>query len=746
MAKDEIILSRSLAAAKQSALNEELKIGAAVGAIVEFKWLIMGIMVVAIFLGAIVAYVRAPLYRADALVQVDEKSKSRLSILKDIEPMLADSTSMAAELEILGSRLVLGRAVKALNLDVEAEPRYFPLVGRKIAALHDGLEPQPPLAGLSRFAWGGEELRFDELRVPFEYEDERLRLVAGESGAYSLIDKSGRLLVEGQSGQKIEARGFVVRVARLKARPGTNFNVVKSSEEEAIAKIRRAFSARERNKGSGIIEVALTGLDSRMITVVLTTIVDAYYQQNLERKAAETANQLAFLEQQLPSLKAQVDATESAYNAFQQSRGTVDLAKETEGVLKSLVDIDTELGKLQQDRVELRQSFTAEHPRLVAVNSKIALLQGRRATLDKALAQLPDTQQTAVRLKREMDVSAKLYMGLLATAQQLAVSKAGTVGEVRVIDAPKLTRLPIEPKRGVILAMSGVAGVVLSLVAVAVIRLTRVAVDRPAAIEKGTGLKPLAIVPHSNSETAASRKRRGRQRTSDLRLPLSASSPEDDATESFRSLRTLLNFAMADHQRKSIQLVGSKEDIGKTFVATNLAVVMAQVGRRVVLVDADVRRGQLHRDFGMSREDGVSEYALGKSTLAGVVRQTPIENLCIVTTGRLLADPSQILVSANFEEMIQRLEASYDLVVIDTAPVLAVSDACIIGRKVGLSVLVTRSERHPIDELVQTVDRLDQAGVKLLGFVFNDLDVRQQRYRYGYEGHVYAYRYQTALK
>jgi tyrosine-protein kinase Etk/Wzc len=488
-----------------------------------------------------------------------------------------------------------------------------------------------------------------------------------------------------------------------------------------------------------------------MLPVVLDEIVGIYFRQNLDRRATEAENQLKFLETQLPTLKSQLDAAEAAYNAYRQSRGSVDLSLETEGVLKSLIEVDTEVSKLRQEREELRQAFTGEHPRVMALDSKLRLLGERRGSFDRGVARLPDTQQTVLRLKRDVEVSTTLYIGLLSTAQQLRVTKAGTLGEVRIIDQAKAGRLPVEPQRRIIVAGALGLGLAASLALVWLLRNLRVVVEDPDTLERSLGLPVFASIPHSKAERALNdrvhKARKGAARPGGAGGPeqvglLSVTQPDDDAVESLRSLRTTLHFAMLDTRRRSVLLTGPSQDIGKSFVSKNLAAVLAQAGQRVVLVDADLRKGHIHKEFAMAREGGVAEFVQGTMGLAEVVRPTSLVNLSLVTTGRLPSNPSELLMHPRFAELIESLETSFDLLIVDAPPVLAVSDAAIVGRHVGVTLLVARAGRHPVRELEQAVKRLAQAGVGIAGFVFNDLDVNRQRYRYGYAGYVYRYTYQ----
>ena len=723
--------------------DDELKIGELVGTLLEHKWLMLLITSLAVAIGLVAAYAATPVFRADALLQIDEQSKPSLALLKELEPIVGDKTSLAAELEILQSRMVLGRAIEAAGLEILAEPRYAPVLGRYIASGHVGAGLREPLFGQTAYAWGGESIRVAHLQVPAALLDAVLTLVSLGEGRYRLTGPGGVELLTGLVGQDAVAPDLRIRVETLQARAGTQFDVVRSSQEEALRKLRSSLSVSERGRQSGIVNLGMTGPNRAQLPLVLDEIIGIYHRQNVERRSSEADSQLRFLEAQLPTLKSQLDAAEAAYNAYRQRRGSVDLELETQSVLKSLVDIETEIARLRQEREELRQGFTPQHPRIVALDAKLRLLDERRTGFDRGVSRLPDTQQTALRLRRDVEVSTTLYVGLLSTAQQLRITRAGTVGDVRIIDAATVGRYPVQPRRQVIVATAALLGLALSLAAVFLLRAMRVAVEDPDTIERKLGLPVLASIPHSKAQAALTRhgKRRGPGSGGAL---LAVSHPEDDAVESFRSLRASLHFSMLAVPRKSLLITGPKQSIGKSFVAKNIAVVLAQAGKRVVVIDADLRKGHLHEEFRLQRGAGVSDYVTGRMALHEILRATEVENLSVVTTGELPSNPSELLMHARFDGMLRELEAIFDLLIVDAPPILAVADAAIIGRHSGATILVARAGSHPVRELDQAVRRLQQAGVSLNGVVFNDLDVRKQRYRYGHEGYVYRYTYKAA--
>ncbi len=729
--------------------DDTIELGEIIGAITERKWLVAIIILLSLMIGAALVFVSTPIYRADGLLQIEEKSTG-MEKLEALQSLIGDDTSVSAEIEILSSRMILGRVVARQKLDIVAVPKTFPLIGGVIARRYVGDGPNLPWFGLSSYAWGGEVIQVDSFSVPLEYIDHPLLLLAGEADAFSVIDENGKQVLSGTVGTRTENGGFSIFVTQIKARPGTRFRLIKLSEESAINNLRAHFGVRERGKQSGILELSFTGYDANKIGVVLDEIQKTYLRLNVERRSTQAQNTLKFLETQLPVLKEQVDTAEAAYNSYRQSRGSLDLSLETQGVLKSVIDIEDATLKLKQEREQLRQRFTAEHPIIQAVDAQLARLNDRRKQFDREVARLPDTQQTVLRLARDMEVSTKLYIELLNTAQQLKVSKAGTVGNVRIIDRALVKRSSVGTKPIIILGIAFLLGLMASMLTILLLRVLRVVVEDPETIETRLGLPVYAVVPHSEEEAALERnwqrgqkkgQKRGQNRRKKRGELLALMMPDDDAVESLRSLRTTLHFALVDAPRSSLLITSPCPSVGKSFVSKNLGTVLAQLGKRIVIVDADLRRGHINMEMGLEREIGISEYISGQATFSEIVKSTLVPNMFVVTTGQIPPNPSELLMHPRFEALLSELSGEFEALIIDAPPVLAVSDAAIIGRHVGATLIIARAGKHHIFELEQTVKRLNQAGVKVKGFIFNDLNTDRQRKRYGYKGYVFQYSY-----
>ncbi|MDB5867970.1 MAG: exopolysaccharide transport protein family, partial [Polaromonas sp.] len=216
--------------------------------------------------------------------------------------------------------------------------------------------------------------------------------------------------------------------------------------------------------------------------------------------------------------------------------------------------------------------------------------------------------------------------------------------------------------------------------------------------------------------------------------------PDDPCIESLRSLRTALQFAMLDASNNLVVFTGPTPGIGKSFTSANFAAVLGVGGKRVLLIDADMRKGHLHQFFDLQRGQGLSELITGTRTLDEVLRRAVAPNLDLITTGTMPPNPAELLMSPAAVKLLQTLSTQYDLVLIDTPPVLAVSDTQVLAPHAGTVFMVARAEVTSLGEVQETTKRLGQAGVQVKGVVFNDLDTSRQRYGgYGYKYSRYRY-------
>ena len=727
--------------------NDEIDLIGLLGTLVDHRRLIAG--VTGVCLAGSVAYslVATPVYKANALIQVEKKS-SGLTGLDDLGAALGKESKAVTEIELIKSRTVIGKAVDQLRLDLKVSPHHFPLFGKSVARRFKPETPgelNEPLPGLGSYAWGGERLEIKGIGLPEALLGEPLQLVAGEGGAYALLDEDSEVLLQGKTGAPAEGKGVRLTVAELSARPGTRFRLSQSPRLDTILKYQAELQIGERGKDSGILNLALDGADPAEITRVLDEISRQFVRQNIERNAAEAANSLDFLREQLPGVKADLEKASSQLNAYKMKSKSVDVAAEAQSVLQQSVAIETKLTELRFQQAEMDRKFTRQHPSYKALLQQIEELGRQRGQLAGHIRDLPETQQEVLKLTRDVEVGTQTYSRMLNKIQELDVVRAGTVGNARIIDSAAVDlRAPVAPKKALIVMLATLLGALLASGFVLARRALNRGVESPEEIEK-LGLPVYATVPLSEQQRFLEGELQKRSHGEAVPL-LTSQHPHDLAVEALRSLRTSLHFAMLEARNNCIMISGPSPGVGKSFVSSNLAAVIAQGGQRVLLVDGDLRKGHMHRMFGVSSEhDGLSNLLARDSTYEKAVHATEVPGLSFVPCGRIPPNQSELLMHPNFAAFLERACTEYDLVLVDTPPLLAVTDAAIVGRLAGTALIVTRFGVNPAREIDVTVRRFAQNGIEVKGAIFNGLEKRASAYgRYGYGGYgYYQYEYKS---
>ena len=285
--------------------DDEIDLLALFGTLFDHKWLIAGITAGFMVAGAAYAILAAPVYRATATIQVEQK-KPGIPGLSDMSDLLGAQSQAVTEIQLLTSRSVIGKAVDALKLDIDIQPSRFPVVGNFLSRHYSPDQPgdiAPPALGMSRFAWGGETLKIFQLDVPDALLEKELTLITGDNGHYTLLDDDNDLLVEGVVGQPAERNGVKAQVEALSANPGTRFSVTRERRLSAILDYQDKLNVSETGKDSGIITLSLDDEQPDQALATLNAISQQYVLQNVERASAEAASSLEFLRGQLPAVR-----------------------------------------------------------------------------------------------------------------------------------------------------------------------------------------------------------------------------------------------------------------------------------------------------------------------------------------------------------------------------------------------------------------------------------------------------------
>lgn len=724
--------------------NDEIDLMGLLGTLIDHKWLIASVTGVFMAAGVAYALLATPVYQANALIQVEAKKNDMLGF-SDIGSMLGKESPSATEIELIKSRRNIGAAVDNLKLDIEVEPNYFPLIGEFVARrFKQDAENSvnSPLLGMNSFAWGGEHLKLADLQLPEELMGTDLTLVAGEAGSFTLLDEDNNVLVKGQVGQPYEQNGVKLQVESLQANAGTTFNVVRYPRLTTILNYQKVLDVSERGKESGMVALALESTEPDTAIQTLNEIARLYVQQNIERTSAEAAQSLGFLKDQLPQVRKDLEKAENALNAFQIRSKSIDISLEAKAILDQIVALDTSISTLKLQQAEMDRKFTPQHPAYRALMGQLAELTSKQQRLAKQVENLPTTQQELLSLTRDLKVSTEIYTQLLNKSQELDVMRAGAVGNVRLIDtADADLRYPVKPKKTLIVLIATLLGAFLAISYVLFRKALNRGVENPDDIEK-LGLPVYASIPFSSLQKVEDEKSPGGRGTRATPL-LASSHPTDLAIEGLRSLRTSLHFAMLEANNNRLMISGPSPKVGKSFVSANLAAVIAQSGQRVLLVDVDMRKGYIHKMFGLPVENGLSDLLAKRCDLDTAIHKTEVENLDVIGRGQIPPNPSELLMHKNFTEFLEIISAKYDQVILDTPPFLAVADAAIVGRQSGTNLIVTRFELNPAREVELTMRRFAQNGIELKGAIFNGVEKRASaKYGYGAYGY-YNYEYKS---
>ncbi|EPP9319189.1 polysaccharide biosynthesis tyrosine autokinase [Acinetobacter baumannii] len=676
-------------------------------------------------------------YSVDALVQVEDSKGASAALLGDLSQMIEQKSPAQAEIEILKSRLVLGSVIKDLHLNIQVSSTENTLTHR---LLSDADYKTEYTTKSVIFKDGLKSFDIRQFEIPAYYLDKNL-LLDFDKQSLRLTDPVTEEVILtvplNQVNHVAGPHGLWKVAIFTKDQFDATYNIKSLSLPIAVNAISANYAVAERGKLTGVLGLNYQGQDKEHITKVLNAILATYSAQNIERRSAESAQTLKFLDEQLPDLKKQLDDAERQFNKFRQQYNTVDVTKESELYLTQSITLETKKAELEQKQAEMAAKYTAEHPAMREINGQLAAINKQIGELNSTLKQLPDVQRQYLQLYREVEVKTQLYTALLNSYQQLRIAKAGEIGNVLIVDTAVEPVEPIKPKKLLVLILSVFVGGFIGALIALLRNMLRTGIKDSGQIENEMDLPVYATVPRSpiqESRIKILKKKKS--------IPILAVKNSDDiAIESLRSIRTAIHFALANAKNNIIMIAGPSPEVGKSFISTNLATIFAQGNKRVLLIDADMRRGYMHKYFDVDVKPGLSELLSGQADLQKVLHKTQVANLDVITRGKSPTNPSEILSSNQFKELLEQLQSQYDHIIIDTPPVLAVTDGIIISQYTGVNLIVARYAKSQMKELELTVNRFEQAGVKVNGFILNDIQRASAGYGYGYN-YAYAYKAQ----
>ncbi|WP_439237705.1 polysaccharide biosynthesis tyrosine autokinase [Klebsiella pneumoniae] len=703
--------------------RDEIDLGRLLGELIDHRKLIVSVTALFTLFALVYALFATPIYQADALVQVEQKQGN--AILSNLSQMIPGSQpSSAPEITLLQSRMILGKTVSDLNLQAKAEQKYFPIFGKGWSRL---IGDKPANISITRLY-----LASDNGETP------ELTLIVKNNSQYTLTYNDKEL--DGQVGKLLDSDGISLNVASIDAEPGTVFSITYVSKLKAITDLQNSFTVIDEGKDTGMLTLSLIGEDPELIEKIVDSISNNYLAQNISRQAAQDAKSLDFLNLQLPQVRRDLDVAEDKLNQYRRQKDSVDLSLEAKSVLEQIVNVDNQLNELTFRESEISQLYTKEHPTYKALMEKRKTLQDEKSKLNERVSSMPKTQQEILRLSRDVDSGQAVYMQLLNRQQELNIAKSSAIGNVRIIDTAVTDTKPVKPKKIIVVLIGVILGCVVSVGLVLLRVFLRQGIESPEQLEE-KGINVYASIPVSETFVKKAAQRRGwrKKPQSEIQGFLAVDNPADLAIESIRGLRTSLHFAMMEARNNVLMISGASPNAGKTFVSTNLAAVIAQTGKKVLLVDTDVRKGYTHKLFNVSNDNGLSDYLSGKIEITKAIQTIQPIGFDFISRGVVPPNPTELLMHRRFGELINWASQNYDIIVLDTPPILAVTDAAIIGHYAGTTLLVARFEQNTAKEIEVSFKRFEQSGVIVKGCILNGVVKKASSYySYGYSNYGYS--------
>ncbi|NMT49446.1 polysaccharide biosynthesis tyrosine autokinase [Providencia stuartii] len=654
-----------------------------------------------ILLAAAYSFLATPIYQANATLQYDKASQvSLVDQMSEMMPLASSGGQVDSEIEVIKSRMVLGKTVTNLNLDTQIAP-----------------------AGFFDKLWGDKTDAVVALYlVPEDFIGKPATLTYLGDNKYSL-NIEGQVL-EGTVGILLKQDDISLLVSSLVAEVGQEFTLVKNARYSTIEDLRNTLTIAEVGKGTGIINMAIKGADKTENVQILNSIIQNYVDQNTERKKEVTNNTLLFLDEYLPKIKTKLDNYENQLNTFRKKNESIDLSLEAKSALDSALQVEEKLNELTFKEVEIQQLYTRNHPAYQSLLDKRQQLLREKEKISKAIQKLPNTQQQIVRLTRDVESEQAIYNQLVAKQQELSVLNSGITADVRIIDSAESQPNAVAPKKALILVLAAILGFIVGCAYVIAREFFNNKIKGTEDID-ALGINVYATIPFSSYEKKLI--------AEGNKNPLALENPADTAVEAIRSLRTSVYFSVMNQGNNLVMVTSASPGVGKSFVTSNMAVVLANAGKKVLLIDTDLRKGCIHKAFGLSNKLGLSDYLSQSDTSQPNIHNSVIENLDVICRGKNVTHSSELLMGERFKRLLDTVKGQYDIVVIDTAPILAITDSAIIGKYVGTSLLIAYYGVNTVKDVELSLKRFKQNDIEITGVILNGIDAKSDDYNYVYE-------------
>lgn len=740
--RPEHALAQYAVTAPANEIDDSLHLRDLLRIIYKRKWWILSVAIVMLVVSTLNTLMETPQYRATTTIQI-EKQAQRVVDYRDASgatELYDDGQFFQTQIELLRSKALAERVMEALRLDLDRKP----IAGAPATGAEKATEP------------------------------------VAERG-----DWIGRILTT------------------LRKRSEPSIKDTQLLDRESVVGALRGSMQVEPVPNSRLVRINVVGADPALAARVANAWADAYTKSNMERKVDASSYARTFLEQELAKSKIRLEESENSLVQYTRQKQILSVDEKSNPLTQNFTDFSAALAKAEQDRIkneanydEIKRTLSSSrdllenkalatfreskakleleyqqqlrtykpgHPSMQALQAQIDLSEQRiqseskaitgsvettaKAALDSAIAQetrlrarvetskrgILDVQDQGIRyniLKREVDTNREMYSGLLKNLKEVGVTAMVGTNNVSVVDKADVPLFPFRPDvfRG---AMTGILlGLMAGLALAFVVEYMDDSIKFPDEVERFTGLPLIGVIPKVN---------------------VSKSSPEDQATreprsalaEAYRSVRTALQFSTARGAPRTIVVTSCTKNEGKTTSAMALAVALSQMGRRVLIVDGDMRNPTLHQMFDTDHMSGLSNILSSDTEPISVTRKTDFPNLYLITAGPLPPNPAELLSGPGLVNLLDPGASHFDHIVIDAPPILGIADAIILCNQVDASLFVIESGKTRKAAIRNAIRRLRQSGTAPLGAILTKLG--SDMTMYGYESDFYYYGNKEAL-
>jgi len=712
----------------ESALGDSLRV------LVKRKWIILSCLAGIFSIVAIASLRMTPVYEASGTIQINKPDSSlnfQNSATFNVD--YYDPTELETELKILQSDLLATQVIRELNLDRgPALAGQAPPSPSSIDLAPDPLESDPARASAAVESFKSNlkvDLSPNTRIVEVHYRSPDPQMAA------NIVNTLMQTYVENNYKARFES---TMQASDWLTKQLIDLQMKLETDEEKVVRFQKEH------------EILGTDEKQNIIMSKLDELNKALTEAESERMDKEALYRL-------------VESGDP--NAIAASSGSVSVGSNSQSASVLLDNLRAKKADLKIQVADLNTQFGPAYPKLAQLNNQLKEVDAEMdSELKKILSALRGQYTTALErenmlrdafekqkqeanklnesaieysmLKREADTSRELYDGLLEKLKEAGVAAGLKSNNYRIVDNARPPQAPIEPDIPRNLLFAVVLGLASGVGLAFVLEALDSTVRTTEQAQLISGLSSLGMIPlGSKAAREGSNPKRLVIATSKEAVELvTQARPQSQMAESYRALRTSLLLSNLGAPPKVIMVTSALPQEGKTTTSINTAVVLAQKGVRVLLIDADLRRPSIHKTLGMGPHSGLSNVLTGSTTLdQAIVRTALLPNLFVLPAGTPPPNPAELLASPNMRDVLQQLREHYDHVVIDTPPSLSVTDAVVLSPRADAVILVIRSGQTSKTALRRSRDILFQVNAKLVGVLLNAVDLSSPDYYYYYE-------------